>query len=200
MKHLNGYYMDGSRLALVRSFNEGMTALYFDSLNKGIVRLSHDYAGAFKPLSFDDAIATGLHDATEYVDQVRRYPIVDKLAHEPMIGLLILDPSQYRPGVTLRSGMGSLWLTSVHAYVGDPASAILTFRAPFTFFDRERDDERTIEASRGIAVPRGLVDNFDLAVYRTWLKGALKIAETALEKHVTARIAELKEMLPPYRP
>lgn len=194
MTHLNGYYMDGKRLALVRSFNEGLTVLYFDDLRAGVVRQPHVRADMFKPITLDQAIATGLNDAHEYVEQVRRGPLVRRLMDEPKLALLLVDPSTFRPDMT----KGSVWLKGVGS-LPEPQHADrcrLWFRADFSYFDHNRDEERTYGTDfASICPPRSLVESFTPKAYAKWIKGEVAKKRAALVKHVAGRVAEAKAIL-----
>jgi hypothetical protein len=194
MTHLNGYYMDGSRLALVRSFNEGISALYFDSLDKGVVRQTHAYAGAFKPITFAQAEVTGLNHADLYVDQVRRGQFVRHLMEEPKLALLMVDSSEYRPDMRKESvwpkGVGTLpEAENVHR-------CRIWFRASFGYFDSEQDEERTYSTDyASICPPRSLIDSFNVRTYRAWVKAELAKKRAALVEHVNGEVAKMKATL-----
>ncbi len=201
MTHLNGYYMDGKRLAHVCSFHEGIRALYFDSLASGIsmanapVRLPHTSAPRFKPITLAQALATGLNETQAYVDQVRRGQFVRRLMDEPKIVLLLVDPSSFRPemdkGDVWPKGIGTL----PEAHNADKCR--IWFRASFSYFDDQQDEERTYQTDwASVCLPRSLIDSFTPKAYAKWVKGELAAKRERLVKHVNERVAQAKAILP----
>lgn len=201
--NLNGYYMDGKRLALVRSFYEGLSALYFDSLNSGIsmvnapVRLSHSGAGAFKPITLAQAIATKLNETELYVRQVARCPLVARLEKEPNLALTVLDPGYLTPGVSLSTFQTdrSLWLKGVRTHHDHPDKVWLSFTATFTYYDKDEDEQRELRVSPSLLVPFSLLESFKVGEYKRWLKGETAKRRAALVEHVNKHVAEAKAIL-----
>lgn len=193
--NLNGYYMDGKRLALVRSFCEGISVLYFDALDKSVMRQTHAYATVFKPITFAQAVATGLNETHLYVEQVRRGQLVRRLMEHPKLALLLVDSSSYRPDMTKS---GDVWLKDVGTLPEEHNAdrCRLWFRVSFSYFDREQDEERDHSTEyASICPPRSLIESFDSKVYAKWVKSEVATKRARLVKHVNERVAEAKAIL-----
>lgn len=195
--NLNGYYMDGKRLALVRSFCEGISVLYFDSLDKEVMRQTHAYAAVFKPITLAQAIAINLNETELYVRQVARCPLVARLEKEPNLALTVLNPGYLKPGLSLSTFKTdrSLWLKGVRIHHDHPDKVWLSFTATFLYHDKDEDEQRELRVSPSLLVPLSLLESFRVAAYKRWLKEETTKRRVALVEHVNKRVAEAKAIL-----
>ncbi len=192
-----GYYTRVGRILLVRSFNECMSFLPLDG-SVGVTRCEHKEAGKFKPISLEVAEATGLIETELYTRQVSYYPLIKKLYDEPHLGLMLLDPSYARPGITFRAKHDySFWLKRLYVYVSAKDTVGLSIRAKFSYFSVEDDEMKSVDTNSTVSVPRTLIDNFDLKVYRAWVKSELATKQKGLEEHVNDRIKQLQAIIDP---